>query len=128
MSDGYLARARANKSKRFKGFGIILLPFIGFVLLFILIFGYNIAFSVSRGEAGPCLVDDKDRTSYEGESDMRVYTDCGVFQVGDNLLAGKFNSADTFSQIKIGETYYFKTYGWRLPILSQFPVILEVSQ
>ena len=72
---------------------------------------------------------DKDRvTGTEGKSNMRVYTEqCGVLNVEDSLLDLQFNSADVFSSIKVGETYDFKTRGFRIPLLSMFPNIVSVT-
>lgn len=75
-----------------------------------------------------CKVEDKDRTrNSDGGSDARVYTSCGVFQVADSLVRGEFNSADTYSKIKVGQTYDFEAQGPRVGILSMFPNILEVK-
>jgi hypothetical protein len=76
-----------------------------------------------------CVVSDKDRTTTSsGTSDARIYTDnCGVFQVADSWIKGEFNSADTYSDIEVGETYTFTTIGWRFGPLSMFPNIIEVS-
>lgn len=79
-------------------------------------------------EQTSCLVEDKDRTrDSEGNSDMRIYTSCGVFQVKDQLLRGSFNSADVYADIEVGQEYDFVTSGFRIPIASQFPVIVEVK-
>ena len=102
-------------------------PVAVFILMAVIIGIGVVAWQSSGGTAGPCLVEDKDRTTtQEGGSDMRVYTDCGVFQIGDNLWSGTFNSADTYSKIKVGSSYEFDTIGWRFGLLSQFPLILDV--
>ena len=77
-----------------------------------------------------CVVTEKDRTKdSDGNSDARVYTDnCGVFNVGDSLFEGHWSSADTYSSIKVDETYDFKTRGYRVPFLSYFPNIVEVEK
>lgn len=75
-----------------------------------------------------CTVTDKDRTgNTDGTSNMRVYTEnCGTLKVSDSLLSWTFSSADTFSSIDEGETYDFKTRGFRVPFFSMFPNIVEV--
>lgn len=98
------------------------------VLLFILGLDFTLASATVASTAESCTVEDKDRTTnVEGGSDARVYTSCGVFSVGDNLLAGHFSSADTYSSIKVGETYDFELRGFRIPLLSSFPNIISVS-
>lgn len=74
-----------------------------------------------------CVVEDKDRTTdSEGGSDMRVYTSCGVFTVQDMLFAGEFDSADKYANLDIGKTYTIDSTGYRIPLISSFPVIREV--
>ena len=73
-----------------------------------------------------CVVEDKDRTTTEDGSDMRVYTTCGVFSVQDMLFAGEFDSADKYASLDTGKTYTIDTTGYRIPLISSFPVIREV--
>jgi hypothetical protein len=83
-----------------------------------------------------CTVESKDRTvqitvtdgSGQSRSDMRVYTDCGVFAVSDDLLRLNFTSADTYSAMREGEQLTFTSVGWRAPFLSIFPNIVEVAR
>lgn len=75
-----------------------------------------------------CTVSDKDRTHGGSGSDMRVYTDCGVFEVRDSTLAGRFDSADVYASVRIGETYDVTAYGWRVGWLSWFPNALSFKQ
>lgn len=81
-----------------------------------------------------CKVTDKDRTSVSdgnggSKSDARVYTDsCGVVRVGDSLLSWTFSSSDTYAEIEVGKTYDFKTRGYRVPFLSMFPNVVEVTE
>lgn len=75
-----------------------------------------------------CVVTAKDRVraSQGAGSNMRVYTSCGQFEVKDTL--GHWDSADRYGSLVPGETYTLKTRGYRVPILSAFPIILEVKQ
>lgn len=84
---------------------------------------------MNREQYDGCTVEDKDRAiDSEGSPSYRVYTDCGVFTVADNLLEGQFNSADTYSKLKVGETYDFETIGWRNGFLSMFPNIVTAER
>lgn len=75
-----------------------------------------------------CTVSGKDRISKaEGNSEMRVYTDCGTFTVEDNLIAG-FNSADLFGRLHPGKKYELETGGFRVGIISEFPKILDARE
>lgn len=86
------------------------------------------ACAYTNHELQTCTVSEKDRTkNSEGVSEMRVYTDCGVFVVEDNFISG-FNSADLYGRLKVGETYEIKSGGVRVGILSMFPIILEAKE
>ena len=78
-----------------------------------------------------CVVTDKDRTTVvkdgKSSSDMRIYTDCGVFQVGDNFLSG-FNSADVYASLKEDHKYKIESGGWRIGFLSEFPTIINAKE
>jgi hypothetical protein len=76
-----------------------------------------------------CTVQQKDRTSTsDGGSDVRIYTsNCGVLTIADDMLQGRYNSADVYSMIEPGKTYTFKTVGWRNGFFSQFPNIVDVK-
>lgn len=81
----------------------------------------------------PCLVDDKDRTSVADNdggtrSVYRVYTSCGVFNIEDAPFLGRISSADLYAGIKPGHRYLFETYGFRMPIFSDFPNITEATE
>lgn len=81
-------------------------------------------------EHNGCTVTDKDRTSgQDGKSDMRVYTsNCGNFHVADSLLSWTWSSSDTYGSIEVGKTYDFKTRGFRVPLLSMFPNVVEAQE
>lgn len=123
---------------RFRGFQIFVRVFV--VAVFALtIAGIGVSFfgasSITSSFAG-CTVTDKDRSSDgDGGSDMRIYTEgCDgksavkVFHVADNWFAGQVASADTFASIKVGKTYDFETRGMRIPVLSMFENIVEVTE
>lgn len=85
---------------------------------------------MSQSNAMTCTVTDKDRsTDPEGGSIYQIYTeDCGVLRVQDNPLQGVWNAADIYAQIDVDTRYEFHTSGWRMPLLSQFPVIHQARE
>lgn len=107
------------------GFGI----FAGLIALFMIgAVVMTVAF-YSGSATMACIVTDKDRSSTEDGSVYQVYTeDCGVLRVSDNPLKGVFNAADIYGQIEPDRVYEFQTFGWRMPLLSQFPTIYEVRE
>lgn len=61
-------------------------------------------------------------------SQKRVYTEnCGVFVVNDNFVHGVWNSADIYGSIQEGNTYDFTATGYRVPLFSWFPGIINAS-
>ena len=104
-----------------------------FVALFALFcvggIGYSFAANANEVTHASCTVTGKDRTKSEGSSsEMRVYTSCGTFAVGDVLIRGQFDSADLYGSLAEGQTYDLTTIGWRVPILSMFPTIVEAEE
>ena len=57
-----------------------------------------------------------------------IFTDTGVFQITDSLIAGRFNSADIYAGIKIGITYDFTVRGDRSELMSWYPNIYEFKE
>lgn len=72
--------------------------------------------------------------SYSGESDgylVWVEDENGVqyeLQNEDILLKGKFNSSTIQGKLKEGEIYNIKTVGWRIPLFSSYPNIIEYEK
>lgn len=90
--------------------------------------GLSVA-NATHVEERTCTVSDKDRTSKsDGSSDARVYTeDCGTLHVADSLLSWTWSSSDTYAEIQPGETYEFTTRGYRVPLFSMFPNVVDVE-
>ena len=72
--------------------------------------------------------------SYSGESDgylVWVEDENGTqyeLQNEDIILKGKFNSSTVQGKLKEGETYNIKTVGWRIPLFSSYPNIVEYEK
>ena len=118
-----------NRNKRFKS-----MPsggsWIAAAVLIILgsVVGVNVA-SYFHEETAVCTVVDKDlRVKTEADSAPRVYTEeCGTLVVADVPFVS-WNSGDIYGEVQVGETYEVTTRGWRVPILSMFPTIVEVEK
>lgn len=107
-------------------FNFFWLPVAFFIIAIIGVPAHILTWGNTR-ETVTITVEDKDRTSNsEGGSDSRIYTDKGVFAVGDDWLKGEFNSSDTYADLVVGGTYEVDTVGWRNGFLSMFPNIVEV--
>lgn len=55
-----------------------------------------------------------------------VFTSGETFENSDCLWYGKFNSSDVQGRLSPG-TYSLKVYGWRIPFLSRYRNIVDVS-
>ena len=51
-----------------------------------------------------------------------------MFEVGDELALGKFNSADRYGALQPGRRYQLTVIGWRVPLFSWFPNIVEARE
>lgn len=95
-------------------------------LVAVVVFALMNAFHVETYKA--CEVTGKDRTTtHNGDSDMRVYSSCGTFQVSDSLLVQRFDSADAYGKIKEGQKLDIEARGYRVPIFNMFPNIQKMD-
>lgn len=51
-----------------------------------------------------------------------------VFEITDNILAGRFNSSDVYAEIEIGKTYKFTVGGSRNQVMSWYPNIYSFEE
>lgn len=76
-----------------------------------------------------CTIKDKYAVSKSDEATKyRVETSCGVMEVQDTLLRMKFDSADRYASLDEGKNYELTTIGYRIPVLSAFPNIIEIKE
>lgn len=78
-------------------------------------------------------VTDKDIKNYDSSSKFLVFTKTEdgatkVFSMEDTLIKGRWNTADDYAEIEIGETYIFTVIGWRIPFMSEYENIIEFQK
>lgn len=73
-------------------------------------------------------VTEKERVNKYEDSKYLVFTDSETFQNSDAIFHGKFNSSDLYGQLKVGQTYKAKVFGWRVPFLSMYRNIVSAEQ
>lgn len=78
-------------------------------------------------------VTDKDIKNYDSSSKFLVFTktengETRVFSVEDTLIKGRWNSADDYAEIEVGETYTFTVIGWRIPFFSEYENIIDFQK
>ena len=54
-----------------------------------------------------------------------IYTDKGVFRNEDSWHYFKFDSSDLYSDLKEGESYTCKSYGFRVSFFSMYPNVVS---
>lgn len=57
-----------------------------------------------------------------------VMTDKMSFENTDSTFHWKHDSTDLQGKLVEGETYTIEYYGWRIPMMSAYPNIIEVTQ
>ena len=104
------------------------------ILLFALIIGGTITYQVSYYASSKTIsitINKTDRiTTGSGEdisSKYLIFTDETTYENTDLMFLGKWNSSDIQGKFKAGETYKVKVVGWRIPILSMYPNIVEIK-
>lgn len=78
-------------------------------------------------------VTDKDIKNYDSSSKFLVFTKTEdgvtrVFSMEDTLIKGRWNTADDYGKIEVGETYTFTVIGWRIPFMSEYENIIEFQK
>jgi len=71
---------------------------------------------------------DKARITVEDRGYYLIYTEDRVFKNKDCLVCWKFNSSNIYGELRKGQTYTLKFYGFRFPIFSWYPNIWEVEE
>lgn len=101
---------------------------VGFILIFLLIvvamLGSTIAGNINDRDV-TFKVKDKERVTQSDSSYYLVYTDNGVYQNVDSMFEGKHNSSDVQGNLEKGKEYTCHVQGYRVPILSMYPNIIE---
>ena len=108
-----------------------------FVILLIIVFGAAFGFracatSVAQGNQHTEIVTVCGKESVQKGRDgheYRVYTSGQTYTVEDyyGSQGSRFDSADLYGRIKVGETYIIKSYGYRVPWASTFWNIQSVT-
>lgn len=73
------------------------------------------------------------KTEITGDSDYMVFGkdvttgQTRTFTLNDSFWHGSWDTADLYANLVIGQTYTFRATGWRIPFLSAFPNIIEIT-
>lgn len=89
---------------------------------------------VSNKQTYTVTVQSKEVKNDEDNSKYLVFTidtktgESRVFEITDSLWKGRFNSSDVYNMILPDHTYTFTTGGYRVPFLSWYQNIYEVTE
>jgi len=100
---------------------------IAFAVLAGLIIGLPALYAYKTVENVACHVEEKERIADDGDSKYLIFCTEEVFQNSDSLFHMKFGSSDFYKDIKEGEDYEFKVYGWRVPFFSMYRNIIKIT-
>lgn len=121
---------------KFKAYTLNELLFAGFIVLIV---GMILMVSIGRHffrDTYIVTVTDKERVVSDNgkrlDSYYLVFTErqdksIRVFSNQDSLIEWKFNSSDIQGQLKVGNTYKIRVYGWRFELFSMYENIVEVE-
>jgi hypothetical protein len=103
---------------------------LGFVTAvgFVSLVAFNFYYVYGTDEVVTVTVESKERIVTQDSSKYLVFTNGEVFENTDSLLYWKFNSSDLYGELKEGETYTVRVYGWRIPFLSNYRNIIEIKK
>ena len=74
------------------------------------------------------------KTEITGDGDYMVFgrdtinSAVRTFTLNDSFWHGNWDTADDYATLEVGQTYTFKTTGWRIPFFSAFPNIIEITK
>lgn len=98
---------------------LFLITVIWFLTSYLFTFEYNVT------------VTDK-QTTYNKQtkdSDFLVFTDVTTFKLDDTLWGTiRFDSSDEYGLITVGECYKLKAFGYRVPLFTMYPNIIDFTQ
>lgn len=57
-----------------------------------------------------------------------IFTEAGTFKVVDSLAIMRMDSSDVYGRVREGHTYEITYYGWRIPLASEYPNIVELKE
>lgn len=124
-------RYKHNVKCHLKIHSMVFTLFCTFVLLCML-GGCGVAYHSSTKWHADMVVTEKERIAEQRGGKYLVFAEDSdgnitVFRCTDTVWFWRWNASDTYGSIRVGETYRFKTAGWRIPFFSMYQNILEIE-
>lgn len=98
-------------------------PLIGVVVLALIAF--LVMNALHREHDQIFTVTGKESVRSGKSSTYLVFTNVTTYEVGDTLLFWRWDSSDVYGRLVVGKTYRATLQGWRIPIFSMYPNILD---
>ena len=98
-------------------------------IIVVIMLGCVVVANLNSAEETTITVDDK-WTKYKAGQDKYLIsdTDGNVYEIGDSALFLKFDASGRYAKIDTGKTYNVKIVGWRIPIISSYQNIIELTE
>lgn len=114
-----------------RGLGLKVLIIIGIII--VILIAIPCCKSYYSEKTYTATVTDKDIKNYDSSSKFLVFTktedgETRVFSMEDTLVKGRWNTANDYAEIEVGETYIFTVIGWRIPFMSEYENIIEFQK
>lgn len=110
-------------------FGLLIITF----LILIFMIGFSIVKPFVNGGTGVYTITDKTiRQNADGHylvfaTNVETNTK-EVFEICDTWINGIFNASDIYGDIEVGATYTLKLKGFRIPLFSEYKMIVSYEQ
>lgn len=102
-----------------------------FLIVFFMLLGHIVTFIeyMTMSFEKKIQIKEKYMSGYKGSGRYFVVdSENNVYKLVDVWFLGEFDRGTDFARINKGETYIVKGYGKRIPIISRFPRIYDVSK
>lgn len=107
--------------------------FLAIVLILVGALGGKII-QASNKRTNVCTVTGKEVKTDNGKGKYLIYTkdyptgEVMVYRIEDTVLRWQWDSSDKYATVEDGKTYKFTIVGYRLPILSMYPNIIDIKE
>ena len=86
---------------------------------------FNLVNALHREHGRTFTITGKEAVRHDKSSRYLVFTDVTTYAVEDTVLFWRWDSSDVYGRLAIGRTYRATLQGWRIPLLSMYPNILD---
>ena len=102
------------------------------IAILVLVIGIGMVKSYYSEKTYQISVTEKDIKNYGDGGKFLVFAELEdgtirVFSIEDTLIKGRWDSADDYARIQVGESYTVTVIGWRVPFLSWYENIIEIQ-